>query len=237
MSILKEIIKDKQKELDLVKSNKTLFKQIFLEKNANIIWEIKLSSPKFDYSKQIDLKQVSCFYWDKKEIKAVSVLIDKAYFSWDVVRWYNFKKEYKKPIFFKEFVIEKRQIDGASYFWYDGILLLKRVLTIEKIIELIDYSNQKDIFPIIEIDNTKDLEEVLWLNLDFGIAVNCRDLLTMEIDRERHFQIYEKYKNKLDNRLTFAFSWIDNLEQVKEYKWKYNWVLIGTYFMKKMLYK
>jgi len=37
MNILKEIIKDKQKQLDLVKSDKNIFKQIFLEKKANII--------------------------------------------------------------------------------------------------------------------------------------------------------------------------------------------------------
>jgi len=237
MNILKEIIKDKQKQLDLVKSDKNIFKQIFLEKKANIIWEIKLVSPKFDYSKQIDLKQVFHFYWNKKDIKAVSVLIDKKYFSWDIVRWYDFKRQYKKPIFFKEFVIEKRQIDGASYFWYDALLLLKRVLTLKKIIELINYSNQKNIFPIVEVDNTNDLGEVLKLDLDFGIAINCRDLWTMEINKNRHFEIYEKYKEKLEDKITFAFSWIYNLEDIKEYKWKYNWVLIWTHFMKQLIIK
>ena len=50
MNILKEIILNKKQELKEVKSNWKKFKKIFKAKNANIIWEIKLASPKYDYS-------------------------------------------------------------------------------------------------------------------------------------------------------------------------------------------
>ncbi len=234
MNILDKIILNKKRELKKIKSSSQKFKKIFSKKEANIIWEIKLASPKFDYSDKIDMKQVFDFYWNSKNIKAVSILIDEKYFFWDIERGYNFKKKYEKPIFFKEFIISKKQIDWASYFWYDWLLLLKRILNTEKIKEFIEYSLKKDIFPIVEVDNEKDLEKVLKIDLDFWIWINCRNLWTMEIDRNRHFEIYEKYKEKLEKRLVFAFSWIDNLEQVGEYKWKYNGVLIGTYFMKKL---
>ena len=59
----------------------------------------------------------------------------------------------------------------------------------------------------------------------------------MEINKNRHFEIYEKYKEKLEDKITFAFSWIYNLEDIKEYKWKYNWVLIWTHFMKQLIIK
>jgi hypothetical protein len=39
----------------------------------------------------------------------------------------------------------------------------------------------------------------------------------MEIDRKKHFSIIKKFENKLKDKLVFAFSGIDNLEQVKEY--------------------
>jgi indole-3-glycerol phosphate synthase len=67
---------------------------------------------------------------------------------------------------------------------------------------------------------------------DFWIAINSRNLETMEIDKNIHFKIFEKYKEKLKKKYLFAFSWINNLEEINNYKWKFNWVLIWSYFMK-----
>jgi len=233
MTILDKIIKNKKQELEEKKSNWEKFKKIFEQKNANLIAEIKLASPKFDYSNNIDLEKVFKFYWENKDIKAISNLIDESFFAWDITRWKNFKQKYNKPIFFKEFVISKTQIDWASYFGYDAILLLERCLTEKELIEFSEYAIQKNIFPIIEIDTEIGLEKVLNLNLNCWIAVNCRNLWNMEIDRKKHFSIIKNFENKLESILLFAFSWIDDLEQVKEYKWIYNGVLVGSYFMEK----
>jgi indole-3-glycerol phosphate synthase len=169
-------------------------------------------------------------------------LIDEKFFAWDINRWKIFKQKYNKPIFFKEFVTEKTQIDWASYFGYDAILLLERVLDEKKIIEFIKYSNEKNIFPIVEVDTKLGLEKVLKLDQarelqesflqDFWIAINCRNLWTMEIDRKKHFSIIKSFEKKLKDKLVFAFSWIDDFKQIQEYKWKFNWVLVGSYFMK-----
>ena len=233
-NILQKIVENKKFELENKKSNSKKFKEIFKEKKANIIWEIKIASPKFNYSKEIDLEKVFEFYWKNNDIKAISNLIDEKYFSWDINRWKNFKQKYNKPIFFKEFVVSKTQIDWANYFWYDAILLLERVLKSEELIEFIGYATQKNIFSIIEVDTEEWLEKVLNLDIDCWIAINCRNLWTMEIDRKRHFEIYDKFSEKLENKLVFAFSWIDNLEQVIEYKNKFNWVLVGSYFMERI---
>lgn len=254
MSILQKIIENKKHKLEENKSNSKKFREIFNEKNASIIWEIKLASPKFDYSEKINLEDIFRFYWENKQIKAISNLIDEKYFSWDISRWKNFKQKYNKPIFFKEFVVSKTQIDWANYFWYDAILLLERVLSEKEIIEFVNYSNEKNIFPIIEVDTEKWMEKVLniWkqnnnspiipfhkgdedITLKFWIAINCRNLWTMKIDRKRHFEIYDKFSEKLENKLVFAFSWIDNLKQVEEYKNKFNWVLVGSYFMEQFI--
>jgi indole-3-glycerol phosphate synthase len=233
MTILNKIIENKKLELEEKKSDWEKFKKIFEQKNANLIAEIKLASPKFDYSDTIDLEEVFKFYGESKNIKAISNLIDKNFFAWDIIRWKDFKQKYNKPIFFKEFVISKTQIDWANYFGYDAILLLERCLTKKELIEFSEYAIQKNIFPIIEIDTEIGLEKVLNLNLNYWIAVNCRNLWNMEIDRKKHFSIIKNFEKKLENILLFAFSWIDNLEQVKEYEWIYNGVLVGSYFMER----
>jgi indole-3-glycerol phosphate synthase len=61
-NILQKIIENKKEELENKKSNSKKFKEIFAEKNANLIAEIKLASPKFDYSKEINLEKLFEFY-------------------------------------------------------------------------------------------------------------------------------------------------------------------------------
>ncbi len=235
MTILDEIVKNKKKELVSIKSNKDLFKKVFVKKDANIIWEIKIKSPSIsNLAQEKNIDTILDFYWNNPKIKAVSNLVDKKYFDWDINRWKIFKERYKKPIFFKEFVIDKTQIDWASYFWYDALLLIKRILKNKDLINLINYTQEKNIFPIVEIDNEKDLKEIIKLSdsLDFWIAINSRNLWNMQIDNNSHINLQEKYKDKLANKLLFAFSWITNLQDIKKYKNKFNWVLIWTYFMK-----
>ena len=79
-NILQKIVENKKQEFENRKSNWQKFKEIFAEKNANIIWEIKLASPKFDYSDKINLEKVFEFYWKNNAIKAISNLIDEKYF-------------------------------------------------------------------------------------------------------------------------------------------------------------
>jgi indole-3-glycerol phosphate synthase len=218
-----------------IKSNKDLFKKIFAKKDAQIIWEIKLKSPSIsNLALDKNIATIINFYWNNPKIKAVSNLIDKKYFSWDINLWTIFKEKFKKPILFKEFVIDKTQIDWASYFWYDALLLIKRILKKSDLINLINYTQEKNIFPIVEIDNEKDLKEIIKLSnsLDFWIAINSRNLWNMQIDNNSHINFQEKYKDSLVNKLLFAFSWITNLQDIKKYKHKFNWVLIWTYFMK-----
>ena len=249
MNILQKIIQNKKQELEQKKSNWEKFRKIFSEKKAGIIAEIKIASPKYDYSDKINVEKVFRFYGENNKIKAVSNLIDEKYFKWDIRRGTRFKEKYNKPIFFKEFVVSKTQIDGAAYGWYDTLLLLARVLDRKKLIEFIFYTNSKNIFPIVEIDCEEDMKMVVKLLENmcyspslqgrglggrFWIAINCRNLWTMEIDRRKHFSLIKNYEEKLENTLVFAFSWIDDLEQIEEYEWIFNGVLVGGYFMDKL---
>jgi len=238
MNVLEKILLNKKEELEKVKSNWDLFKKVFAKKEANIIWEIKLASPSWNIPKNSseNLEKITEFYWTNNKIKAVSNLIDKKFFSWDINIWANFKQKYNKPIFFKEFVISRKQIDWANYFGYDSLLLIKRILSRDELVDFIFYSKSKNIFSIVEVDNEKDFEEVLELSqdLDFALALNSRNLDTLEINENFHFEIYEKFKDKLEDKIIFAFSWINSEEEQEKYIWKFNWILIWSYFMKKI---
>lgn len=259
MSILNSIIANKKSELKTYSSNWNIFANTFKSKSANVIWEIKLASPSFDYSKKIDLEKIIKFYWTNGQIKWISILIDEKFFKWDINRIQLIKK-FKKPILFKEFVIDEKQIDWAFYHWYDWLLLIKRILSDKKLKELLEYTLEKWIFPIVEVDNEKDLKSVLKFSnshsgltriksplsrhserneesipYSFWIALNSRNLSTMTINKNFHFEMYEKYKKEFNKKIVFAFSGIKDLNEAKKYEWKFNGVLIGKGLVEKFI--
>jgi hypothetical protein len=44
----------------------------------------------------------------------------------------------------------------------------------------------------------------------------------MEIDPKRHFKIYNKFADVLEEKIVFAFSGIESLDEVQKYKEKFN---------------
>ena len=235
---LKEIIKNKGEEITQSRSNKDLFQKIFEKKTASIIGEVKIASPSYDYSELIEYTEIIDAYLEATNIKAISILIDKKFFKWDITRIKYLKEKWNKPTLFKEFIMSTSQIDWASYYWYDSVLLMKKTLAPSKLESFTKYSFDKNIFPIIEVDNKEDLETVLQLqNQEFWIAINARNFDTMKVDTSIHSEIYKAYEKELRNRLLFAFSGIKPNKVTEEYSWKYNWVLLGRSLVEEIIEK
>lgn len=115
---------------------------------------------------------------------------------------------------------------------------MKKILAPSKLESFAKYSFDKNIFPIIEVDNKEDLESVLQLqNQEFWIAINARNLDTMKVDTNLHTEIYKAYEKELRNRLLFAFSWIQPNEVIEKYNWKYNGVLLGRSLVEEIIEK
>jgi indole-3-glycerol phosphate synthase len=71
-------------------------------------------------------------------------------------------RDTRKPTLFKEFVYTTQQIDGANYYGYDAVLLIKKIFSnTEELKKLVVYCLEKNIEPLIEVDNQADLGEIL----------------------------------------------------------------------------
>lgn len=239
-TILDDIVSHKQQERIIFTPSWNRFKETFKNKQADVIAEVKVASPSFDLSDKVDVKKLIKRYGTQDRIKAMSILIDEKYFSWDITRAHMAKRR-NKPLFFKEFIIEEAQIDGANYFWYDWCLILKKILTDEQSISLTKYALSKNIYPIIEVDNRTDLETVFgwcsherwWCNV--WIWLNCRNLWTMKLDPSVHMAYAQEYKKEYQHHTMFAFSGLSSLDESLEYRWSYDWVLIGTGLVKEFV--
>lgn len=234
MSILDDIVAHKRASLAQKKSNAMRWEKLFGDRtNPWIIAEIKLASPSFDLTESVDYDALVHYYCTDERIRGISILIDEAYFAGDIRRIDDIVDS-SKPVLFKEFVIDSRQIDGASYYGYDGILLLARVLSDDELEALASYALEKNIMPFIEVDNRGDLERILWLDAlsRCVLWVNCRDLWTMEIDPAKHFSLIAWYEQQLEERVIFALSGVASFDDLPRYEGVYNGVLIWTSFVK-----
>lgn len=240
--MLEQIIKNKQQELIQSAPDGQKFIDTFMsarkQQTTKIIAEVKLASPQYDMSATVNPFDLIDYYGTHPDIAALSILIDTTYFKGDITRA-SYTKQYKKPILFKEFLIDTRQIDGAAYFGYDAVLLIKRCLEKKQLITLTQYAQSKHLCPLIEVDTPQDLEDVIaWCKelekvwtftwQQFVLWYNCRNLWTMAIDTRKHMHIYDTYKDLFDSHIMLALSWVDSREQAQEYHGLYHGILMGT---------
>lgn len=234
--VLWNIVKRKKQERTLMKSDAHRFSDIFSEKKARIIAEVKRASPQFDFSDQLDVTGLIKYYGTHRDIDALSILIDREFFKWDPSYAYE-AKQYKKPLFFKEFIVEKEQILWAAYFWYDGLLLLEKSLTTEQLLSFAHVCSAYNIFPIIEVDSEEALQKIFSLELPklSGIWINARNLTTMEMRPDLHLSLAKKYVHEFSSRHMFAFSWYDSIASAYALDGLYDGVLIWTGLVKSFL--
>ncbi len=238
MVSLHDIIAHKNKELTSSTSNWKAFRETFSWKKAKVLAEVKLASPTYDLSKEVSAKDLMGRYHSQLEICAYSILIDQTYFSWDIRR-IEIAKEQKKLVLFKEFVKEKRQIEWAFYYWYDALLLLVKILSEVECLEYVHHCLDRNIYPIIEVDNEEDLVHLFDvcekndLSKKVWIWVNARNLSTMEIDISKHMRFAQKYAEQFKKNHMFAFSWVNEIKETQKYTWYYDGVLIWTSFVHK----
>lgn len=182
---------------------------------AKIIGEIKPKKPLFEkYTKPEFIAEALI---KNPDIAGFSILIDETFFGGSIHNIELIRKT-GKPTLFKEFVYEKKQIDGASYYGYDAVLLIKKIFReIDELKNLVAYCLEKNIEPLIEVDNPIDLREVLssFSTEDITIGINCRNLDTMEINRENHFTFW---RDNLTPYHILALSGITDFTQLHEYQ-------------------
>lgn len=252
------ITQDIKTDIQLYSSKASVFKETF-QADADwsfatkVIWELKLASPKFDNSWSFNPEDMMRYYVSNPNVSGISVLLNKKYFKGSLESIRTIKELMRsegvhKPMFFKEFVMSKNQIDLAAWFGFDALLLIYKQLeyiaydnkmTVQEfenyIKDLALYAQSKNIFPVIEVDNAEDLWHILsmWFDPQYvGIGINARQLDTPDLltDKQIHFDLYTQYAEQLSPYLRFAFSGVEDLEEIKAYNNKYHGCLIGTYF-------
>lgn len=239
--LLKEIIENKEKEIEVLKRNKSIkfpcmeqltvlksFKNS-ISKNANslsFIGEIKRKSPSKGHLSVIHDPQVLLQEYIAGGVDAVSVLTDELYFSGsllDLQKASHYLKETEVAVLRKEFILDSVQIVESVLAGAHAILLIVSVLK-EKTKYLFDYANTLSLDVIVEVHTKEELDFALAMNASM-IGINNRDLHTFSVDLNVCLELVRYIP---DNVVKIAESGVASLEDIKKIrKAGFDAVLIG----------
>ena len=193
-SRLAEILKEKQKEvLRLKKSGvphsddndlppiRDFKNAIHIPNGISLIAEIKFASPSAGIIREdMDPVTIGQMYEEAGAV-AISLLTDKKFFKGDLNYLPRLKKAISLPILRKDFIIDDIQIKESFLWGADAVLLIARILSMEKLKRLLSLCRDFGLAALTEVHDREDLEKSMESGADI-IGINNRNLDTFEVD-------------------------------------------------------
>lgn len=195
----------------------------------NIIAEIKRASP----SRGTICSEPNILFLSEQYqsggAAAISVLTEEVYFGGSTKDLETVCQKIAIPVIRKDFIIDPLQIAQARCLGASAILLIVKMLEMEKLKSLLDYTRELGMDALVEVHDEQDLEVACSIGATI-IGVNNRNLITLEVDSSRSLQIISKIPVEC---IAIAESGISSAEQLAEYALAgFDGALIGESFMR-----
>lgn len=201
----------------------------YTERGIGVITEIKRASPSAgSFQDKLSIQERSNSY-QQAGANAISIVTEKQFFKGTLDMISSAKTITNLPILQKDFIIHDYQIHESATLRVDALLLIVRILTGEKINHFVELCTSFGIEPVVEVYSQEELDIALQTKAQC-IAVNARDLETLEISVDKACLIAEKIPK---DRISLGFSGIETAEDVNKYKSAgCKGVLIGSTLMR-----
>ena len=117
---------------------------------------------------------------------ALSILTEPTRFSGSLEHLQAVSSATAAPVMRKDFLVDPVQVLEARAAGASGVLLIARMLPGELLVEMTDQTLDLGMFALVEVFDRSDLERAVGV---FGrevlVGVNCRDLVTLQVDTTR----------------------------------------------------
>lgn len=230
-SILNQIIANKYKEVEKKKVKRNFLGAIINPKvgDISIIAEIKLASPSQGVLRDVTNIEKKVKDYERGGADAISVVVDKKYFGGDLEFIKRIKRTVSLPILAKDFIVDPYQVYEAKVYGADAVLLIAKIVTFDKLVQLVKLAREMNIEPVVEVQNTQELKDALKTDTRI-IAVNARDLSTFKVDIDRACKLIKLIPRKY---IVLGFSGVSNQDDVEKYKAAgAKGILVGTSLMR-----
>ena len=243
MSILREIVLNKRKEIDFLKKNRPISKieksQYFnrevislkksLIEKSGIISEFKRKSPsKPNINLDAEVITITRGY-ELSNSSGISILTDSKYFGGSNEDITSVRSEINIPILRKDFILDEYQIIESKSLGADVILLIAANLSKEDVKNLSRFAKSFDLQVILEIHSEDELS-YLCDSIDV-VGVNNRNLKKFETDINNSINIATMIPSSFLKISESGISTSKEILRLKEYG--FDGFLIGENFMKK----
>ena len=213
MGILDKIISAKEDSLlqdkalipaeKLIKTkpeHETIFSlEKILSKKNILISEMKRQSPSGGNLDHSLIPKDQAGMYMKAGSDAISVLTEKDYFMGsekDLSDVLEVTKKKQVPVLQKDFIIDEYQIYKAKNLGADCILLITRILSIEKYLEFYELSKSLGLSTIVEIFDERELDFALKADINI-LGINNRNLDSLETNLENFEKISSMVPSKI----------------------------------------
>lgn len=242
MTILKEILAEKQKEVAALKQQPIKSEKVNERRCAritdtftstghlNIIAEIKRASPS---KGALNLKLDPVAQAKKYETLgagAISVLTDQVFFKGSIKDLRAIREAVNLPILCKDFIIDPIQIDYAKANGANIILLIAAALSEEQFASLYQYATNQGLEVLCEVHQMEELDVVLKQQAPI-IGINNRNLHDFHVDLTVTEKILPHIKGKAS--ITISESGIRTAEDAQSVaSYGANTILVGESFVR-----
>lgn len=237
--ILDEIIKNKQEEIrnlvvpkiDTPESPRNFREALFRSDKIKLIAEIKKQSPSAGIIREIFDPEELAKTYEKAGASAISVLTDKKFFGGSIEDLKNARAACSLPILRKDFIIDARQIHESKAIGADAILLIVKVLGLEKTVKFLKITKELGMDALVETHNSDEVEIAFMAGAEI-IGINNRDLKIFRVDFKNTLSLINKYPD-LKDRILVSESGIKRAKQVEElHKAGVSAILVGESLLK-----
>lgn len=200
MTILEKITEEKQAEVNRLKSHgvptparrpepeRGFRESLLSSEGISIIAEVKKASPS---------KGIICSDFDPVAIAqdyqeagadAVSVLTDERFFQGSLEYLDKVRRAISLPILRKDFLIDHIQVDEASLWGADAILLIVAILDHVLLKELLDHARSMRLDCLVEVHEEKEAERAIEVGADL-IGINNRNLKDFSVSLDTTIRV------------------------------------------------
>lgn len=243
MSILKDIIETKRREVEEAKVKSPLsmlLRSDFFERrtlslsgslnksSTGIISEFKRKSPSKGFlNRDASVIDIACGY-EEYGASGISILTDKEYFGANENDFTLARRLIKIPILRKEFIIDAYQIYEAKSIGADVILLIASAISVEECKRFSKIAKSLNLEVLLEVHSE---DELSYINDEIDmVGVNNRNLSSFVTDIDLSYRLSNKISKDF---VKVSESGISNASEIIKLRdHGYRGFLIGETFMK-----
>ena len=184
MNILEEILAHKRREIQSLRIPEPAvrfegpgFAEALRSAPIALIAEVKRKSPSAGILRDpFDAAAIARAY-ESAGAQAVSCLMDETYFGGGEGQWRAVRAATARPMLYKEFVVDLRQIEHAAALGASAVLLIAAALDDREMKSFIRRTDDAGMTPLIEVHTAEEMRRAAAAGAGC-IGINNRDLKT-----------------------------------------------------------